>query len=38
MYEISKLVENEEYTGKGEKIGKDTENSVSGFTRNRISN
>lgn len=35
-YRINKKVKNENYTGKGEKIGKDTENSISGFTRNRI--
>lgn len=35
-YIINKKVRNEDYTGKGEKIGKDTKNSIAGFTRNRI--
>ena len=34
-YKINKKVKNEEYTGKGEKIGEDTEHSTSGYTRNR---
>lgn len=33
-YTIYKKVKNENYTGEGEKIGKDTENSTAGFTRN----
>lgn len=36
-YKINKRVKNENYTGIGHKIGEDTENSTSGFTRNRIS-
>ena len=34
-YSLYKKVKNENYTGVGEKIGKDTENSTAGFTRNR---
>ncbi len=34
-YKINKKVKNENYTGKGEKIGEDTEHSTSGYTRNR---
>lgn len=34
-YKINKKVRNENYTGVGQKIGEDTENSTSGFTRNR---
>lgn len=34
-YTINKKVKNENYTGIGQKIGEDTENSTSGFTRNR---
>lgn len=34
-YKINKKVKNENYTGVGQKIGEDTENSTSGFTRNR---
>ncbi len=34
-YNINKKVKNENYTGVGEKVGEDTENSTSGFTRNR---
>ena len=35
-YIINKKVKNKDYTGKGQKIGEDTENSVAGFTRNRF--
>lgn len=35
-YRINKKVKNADYTGKGEKIGEDTANSTSGFTRNGI--
>lgn len=35
-YKINKKIKNENYTGVGKKIGEDTENSTSGFTRNRI--
>ena len=35
-YKINEKVKNENYTGVGQKIGEDTENSTSGFTRNRI--
>ena len=35
-YKINKEVKNENYTGIGQIIGEDTENSTSGFTRNRI--
>lgn len=31
-YKINKKVKNQEYTGVGEKIGKDTENSIAGYT------
>lgn len=34
-YTINKKVKNENYTGVGQKIGEDTENSTSGFTRYR---
>ena len=34
-YIIRKKVKNENYTGVGQKIGEDTENSTSGFTRYR---
>lgn len=34
-YTIYKKVKNKDYTGIGYKIGKDTENSISGYTRNR---
>lgn len=34
-YKINKEVKNEEYTGVGQKIGEDTENTTSGYTRNR---
>lgn len=34
-YKINKKVKNKNYTGVGQKIGEDTENSTSGFTRNR---
>ena len=34
-YIIKKKVKNQDYTGVGQKIGEDTENSISGFTRNR---
>lgn len=34
-YNINKKVKNENYTGVGQKIGEDTKNSTSGFTRNR---
>lgn len=34
-YIIRKKVKNENYTGNGQKIGEDTENSTSGFTRYR---
>ena len=34
-YNINKKVKNKDYTGKGQKIGEDTQNSISGFTRNR---
>jgi len=34
-YKINKKVKNENYTGVGQKIGEDTENSTSGYTRNR---
>lgn len=34
-YKINKKVKNKDYTGVGQKIGEDTENSISGFTRNR---
>ena len=36
-YIINKKVKNEKYTGVGQKIGEDTENSTSGFTRYRDS-
>lgn len=35
-YTILKKVKNKDYTGVGYKIGEDTENSTSGFTRNRF--
>lgn len=35
-YTIDKKVKNKDYTGKGQKIGEDTENSTAGFTRNRF--
>ena len=35
-YEIYKEVKNDNYTGVGQKIGEDSGNSVSGYTRNRI--
>lgn len=34
-YTINKKVKNENYSGIGQKIGEDTENSTSGFTRHR---
>lgn len=34
-YKINKKIKNKDYTGVGQKIGEDTENSTSGFTRNR---
>lgn len=34
-YRIEKKVKNPDYTGVGQKIGKDTENSIAGYTRNR---
>lgn len=34
-YKINKKVKNENYTGAGQKIGEDTENTTAGFTRNR---
>ncbi len=34
-YKIYKKVKNESYTGIGQKIGEDTENSISGYTRSR---
>lgn len=34
-YRINKKIKNQNYTGIGQKIGEDTENSTSGFTRNR---
>lgn len=36
-YTINKKVKNENYTGVGQKIGEDTENSTSGFTQYRSS-
>ena len=35
-YRINKKVKNKNYIDKGEKIGEDTQNSTSGFTRNRL--
>ena len=34
-YIINKKYNNEDYTGIGQKIGEDTENSTAGYTRNR---
>lgn len=34
-YKINEQVKNENYTGVGQKIGEDTDNSTSGYTRNR---
>lgn len=34
-YIIKKKVKNPDYTGVGQKIGEDTENSIAGYTRNR---
>lgn len=35
-YKINKKVKNKDYTGVGQKVGENTKNSTSGFTRNRI--
>ena len=35
-YKIEKKVKNENYTGIGEKVGEDTETSLSGYTRSRF--
>lgn len=35
-YAVNNKIKNKQYTGVGEKVGEDTENSIAGFTRNRF--